>query len=76
VLTNVRLRLTWGEPPRESGDVYGKVTGVVTREGRRLVRVHLTSVEPADQAVLAAARAGAAAPATATAVSNAAEEPR
>jgi hypothetical protein len=46
VLTNVRLRLAW--PERTSGHVYGKVTGAVMRGGRPLVRVHLTSVEPAD----------------------------
>jgi adenylate cyclase len=76
VLANVRLRLTWGEPPRGSGDVYGKVTGTVAREDRRLIRVTLTSVEPADEAVLAAARARAAAPPSPAPVSNAAEEPR
>jgi class 3 adenylate cyclase len=75
-LTNVRLRLTWTDPPRESADVYGKVTGAVTRRGRRLVRVHLTSVEPTDRAVLARALSAAAAPAQAGAVSNGAEGSR
>jgi class 3 adenylate cyclase len=74
VLTNVRLRLAW--PERTSGHVYGKVTGAVMRGGRPLVRVHLTSVEPADQARLERAREAGAAPTAVAAVSNGAEEPR
>jgi class 3 adenylate cyclase len=73
MLTNVRLQLTWPEPPGVSGDVYGKVTGAVTRDGRRLVRVHLTSVAPGDRAVLDRALAAPAAPAAAAVVSNATE---
>ncbi|HTO12754.1 MAG TPA: adenylate/guanylate cyclase domain-containing protein [Candidatus Binatia bacterium] len=48
-LTNVRLRLTWPDG-RRSGDVYGKVTG----GGAGLTRIHLTSVDAADEATLAA----------------------
>ena len=73
-LTNVRLRLAW--PGRTSGHVYGKVTGVVTHDGRRLVRVHLTSVDPADQAMLDRARAAGAAPAALGTVSKGTEGPR
>jgi len=51
-LTNVRLRLTWAESGRASGDMYGKVTGDVGG----LVRIHLTSVDPGDDVLLAAAR--------------------
>jgi class 3 adenylate cyclase len=47
-LTNVRLRLTWPELGRVSGDLWGKVT---TESGGR-VGIHLTSVDPADAAVL------------------------
>jgi class 3 adenylate cyclase len=47
-LTNVRLRLTWPELGRVSGDLWGKVT---TESGGR-VRIHVTSVDPADAAVL------------------------
>jgi adenylate cyclase len=47
-LTNVRLRLTWPELGRVSGDLWGKVT----TETGGLVRIHLTSVDPADAAVL------------------------
>jgi len=52
-LANVRLRLTFADPSRESGDVYGKVTGPVERDGARLTRIHLTSVDAMDQAMLA-----------------------
>jgi class 3 adenylate cyclase len=47
-LTNVRLRLTWPDRGRVSGDLWGKVT---TASGGR-VHIHLTSVDPADAAVL------------------------
>jgi class 3 adenylate cyclase len=60
VLTNVRLRLTYPDPARESGDVYGKVTGTVERDGVRLARIHLTSVDAMDQAILAQLRESAA----------------
>lgn len=68
-LTNVRVRLTYPDGPRESGDVYGKVTGMVERAGARLTRIHLTSVEAMDQAILAQLRE-AAAPARHGDVSN------
>jgi class 3 adenylate cyclase len=66
-LTNVRLRVTWPDG-RGSRDVYGKVIGT---EGG-LTRIHLTSVDAADEAILA----GLAPPAPARAgdVSNRAEE--
>jgi hypothetical protein len=47
-LTNVRLRLTWPELGRVSGDLWGKVT----TEGGGRVSIHLTSVDPTDAAVL------------------------
>src|SRR3989442_1527402 len=47
-LTNVRLRLTWPDLDRVSGDVWGKVTSATAGH----VRIHLTSVDPADAAVL------------------------
>jgi class 3 adenylate cyclase len=47
-LTNVRLRMTWPDGTRSS-DVYGKVTG----GGDGLTRIHLTSVDAADEATLA-----------------------
>jgi class 3 adenylate cyclase len=75
-LTNVRLRLAFPAPARDSGDVYGKVTGLVTRAGARLTRIHLTSVDAADQAVLAALLERGVAPAEASVVSNATEAPR
>jgi len=68
-LTNVRLRLTWPDG-RGSADVYGKVTAVA--DG--VTRIHLTSVDPADEATLAALAPPA--PAPAGAVSNEAEERR
>jgi class 3 adenylate cyclase len=71
-LTNVRLRLTYADPTRESGDVYGKVTGHVERDGVRLTRIHLTSVDAMDQALLAQFRE-AAAPDGLTGVSKGAE---
>jgi class 3 adenylate cyclase len=75
-LTNVRLKLTYPDPARESGDVYGKVTGTVTRDGARLTRIHLTSVDAMDQAVLAQLLEGASAPGSPPAVSNISEAPR
>jgi class 3 adenylate cyclase len=47
-LTNVRLRLTWPELGRVSGDLWGKVT----TESAGRVRIHVTSVDPADAVVL------------------------
>ncbi|HEU4371722.1 MAG TPA: adenylate/guanylate cyclase domain-containing protein [Methylomirabilota bacterium] len=75
-LTNVRLRLAYADPARESGDVYGKVTGAVERGGMRLTRIHLTSVDAGDRAVIEGVLAAAAAPAAPRAVSNAGEDPR
>jgi len=75
-LTNVRLKLTYPDPARESADVYGKVTGTITRDGARLTRIHLTSVDAVDQAVLAQLLEGASAPGGPTAVSNISEAPR
>jgi class 3 adenylate cyclase len=75
LLTNVRLRLIYPAPAGQSGDVYGKVTGTVTRGAAQLTRVHLTSVDAADQAVLAGLVERAAAPADAPVVSNATEAP-
>jgi class 3 adenylate cyclase len=54
ILTNVRLRLTWTDSGRASGDLYGKITA----ESAGLLRIHLTSVDPGDAALLEAARAG------------------
>ena len=48
-LTNVRLRLTWPDG-RPSADVYGKVIGA----GEGLTRIHLTSVDPADDTAIVA----------------------
>jgi hypothetical protein len=76
VLTNVRVRLRYLEPARESGDVYGKVTGTVERDGTRLTRIHLTSVDAMDQAMLAQLLEGASAPGSQAAVSNPSEAPR
>jgi class 3 adenylate cyclase len=75
LLTNVRLRLIYPAPAGQSGDVYGKVTGTVTRGAARLTRIHLTSVDAADQAVLAGLVERDAAPADAPVVSNATEAP-
>jgi len=75
-LTNVRLRLSYPDPARESGDVYGKVTGVVARGETRLTRIHLTSVDAMDQMILDQLREAAAAPGSAPAVSNPTEAPR
>jgi adenylate cyclase len=75
-LTNVRLKLTFPDPARESGDVYGKVTGTVARGGARLTRIHLTSVDAMDQVVLAQLLEGVSAPGSPAAVSNISEGPR
>ena len=65
-LTNVRLRVTWPDG-RGSRDVYGKVIGT---EGG-ITRIHLTSVDAADEGILAALASPA--PARADGVSNGAE---
>jgi class 3 adenylate cyclase len=75
-LANVRLRLTYPDLALESGDVYGKVTGAAARGGARLVRIHLTSVDAVDQAVLARLVDAASASGSPAAVSNPPEAPR
>jgi len=47
-LTNVRLRLTWPDLGRLSGDLWGKVT----TESAGRARIVVTSIDPADAAVL------------------------
>jgi class 3 adenylate cyclase len=47
-LTNVRVRLTWPDG-RPSGDLYGKVVAV----GEGTTRIHLTSVDAADETAIA-----------------------
>jgi class 3 adenylate cyclase len=58
-LTNVRLRVVFPDPERESGDIYGKVTGEEPSEGGPLTRIHFTSLTDADaraiESLLAAA---------------------
>ena len=51
-LTNIRLRLAYPEPRLESGDLYGKVLTSSEEGGAWIVRIALTSMEPADEAVL------------------------
>ena len=75
-LTNVRLRLRIPDASRESGDIYGKVTGVSTGGGAPLTRIHLTSVDAMDQAILAQLRERASAPGRPADVSNPPEAPR
>ena len=75
-LTNVRFRLSYPDPARESGDVYGKVTGSVALGAARLTRIHLTSVDATDQTILAQLREAASAPGSSPAVSNTSEAPR
>jgi sigma-B regulation protein RsbU (phosphoserine phosphatase) len=74
-LTNVRFRLSYPDPARESGDVYGKVTGSVALGAARLTRIHLTSVDAMDQTILAQLREAASAPGSSPAVSNTSEAP-
>ena len=75
-LTNVRLRLSYPDAGGESGDVYGKVTGTVTVDGAAMVRIHLTSVDATDQAILAQLRETAAASGNPSSVSNRSEASR
>jgi class 3 adenylate cyclase len=49
-LTNVRVRLTYPSLGHASSDLYGKVVG----EAAPLTRIRLTSVDPADERILAA----------------------
>jgi class 3 adenylate cyclase len=73
-LTNVRLRVTYDDA-RRSDDLYGKVTGDVARADAGLTRIHLTSVGPADAAVIDALVTSPA-PSSAIGVSQPTEEPR
>ena len=52
-LTNVRFRLTYPSLGRDSRDLYGKVVGDSSGAGRPLARIRLTSVDPADEKILA-----------------------
>ena len=52
-LTNVRFRLAYADPDRESQDIYGKVVGGTVVQDERasltpLTRIHFTSVTDAD----------------------------
>jgi adenylate cyclase len=47
-LTNVRLRLEYAEPARESADIYGKVVEGEPGGDGALTRIHFTSVTDAD----------------------------
>ena len=51
-LTNVRLRLNYPGLGYDSGDLYGKVVGEETRDGERMTRIRLTSVDAVDQKIL------------------------
>jgi hypothetical protein len=57
-LTNVRLRLTYPGLGHDSGDLYGKVVGEAARDGERLMRIRLTSVDAVDQKVIETLRDG------------------
>jgi hypothetical protein len=76
VLANVRLRLTDPGTGRASGDLYGKVTGVATQDRARVVRIHLTSVDATDQAILARLRERASEPGSRDVVSKSVEASR
>jgi len=47
-LTNVRLRLAYPDPTRESADIYGKVVSDERAGDGVLTRIHFTSVTDAD----------------------------
>ena len=51
-LTNVKVRLNALGLGQESGDLYGKVTGVTGESATRVTSIRLTSVDPADQQLL------------------------
>ena len=51
-LTNVKLRLRHPEHGQESGDLYGKVVGVVPEADGRQTTIRLTSVDAADQKLI------------------------
>lgn len=50
--TNLRLRLRYPGLDRESADIYGKVLAAREEGGAGFLTIALTSVEPADEAVL------------------------
>jgi sigma-B regulation protein RsbU (phosphoserine phosphatase) len=52
-LTNVRLRLTYPVLGHDSDDVYGKVLATEQHNGACVACIGLTSVDPADQKILA-----------------------
>jgi len=56
-LTNVRFRLTYPTLGHASADLYGKVVGVSADAPSR-VRIRLTSIDPADDKILASLLAG------------------
>ena len=68
-LTNVKLRVVDPASGRASGDLYGKVTAEIERAGARLTRIHLTSVDSADAALIDGLVAAAPAPPGARGVS-------
>jgi hypothetical protein len=51
-LANVRLRVRFPGAERESEDIYAKVLDGAQVDGAHRVRVHLTSVDPADRAAI------------------------
>lgn len=51
-LANVRLRLNYPGLGYDSGDLYGKVVGEERRNGERMTRIRLTSVDAVDQKIL------------------------
>ena len=53
-LTNVRLRLAYRDPARESEDIYGKVLGDESADDRSLTRIHFTSLTDSDAQTIAA----------------------
>jgi adenylate cyclase len=51
-LANVRLRVRFPGAERDSEDIYAKVLDSAPVDGAYRARVHLTSVDPADRAVI------------------------
>lgn len=51
-LTNVRLRLTYPDAARHSGDLYGKVLADKEQNGVQLTCVRLTSIDAEDQTMI------------------------
>jgi class 3 adenylate cyclase len=58
LLANVKLRLRATDSEAESGDLYGKVIGQASASQPPLLRIRLTSVEPADRALIERLLAG------------------